>query len=105
MAQFDVHRNLGRTRAAVPYVVIVQSSRFAQRSTRLVVPLLLASNVESHDSQLTPLFEIEDQKVVLHPLQLVPVDVERLGACVGSLKSEGNRVIAAIDLVISRAWD
>jgi toxin CcdB len=49
--------------------------------------------------------EIEGTKVVLNPLQIVSVAVDRLGDLVVSLKDDGDRVIAAIDLLITRAWD
>jgi toxin CcdB len=42
--------------------------------------------------------------VVLHPLDVVSVAAERLGAPVASLASEGNQVIAALDELFSRAW-
>jgi len=41
MAQFDVHRNPGRTRTGTPYFVIVQSRRFDGYPRRVVVPLVL----------------------------------------------------------------
>ncbi|NKE46479.1 hypothetical protein HB662_16980 [Roseomonas frigidaquae] len=40
MAQFDVHRNLGADRAAVPFVVVLQSRAHDHVPTRLVAPLL-----------------------------------------------------------------
>jgi len=40
MAQFDVHRNLGANKAAIPFVVTVQSSQFGRYRRRVVVPLM-----------------------------------------------------------------
>lgn len=105
MAQFDIHRNVGRQKAVIPYVVIVQSRRFDHAHRRVVVPLVLESALASHDPRLNPVFDVEGHKVVLNPLQIVSVAMERLGEQVGSIKAEGDRVIAAIDLVITRAWD
>ncbi|CAN5897035.1 CcdB family protein [soil metagenome] len=105
MAQFDVHRNTGPQEAVIPYVVVVQSRRFDLARRRVVVPMVLESLLEHAEPRLNPAFEIEGTRVVLHPLQLVSVAVERLGDRIGSLKAEGDRVIAAIDLLISRAWD
>jgi toxin CcdB len=104
MSQFDVHRNVGRHRAGVPYVVVVQSRRFDLSRRRIVVPLVLQSELPSRDARLHPVFEIEGRSVVLEPLQIVSVAAEHLGDRVGSLESDGDRVTAAIDLVISRAW-
>ena len=40
MAQFDVHRNPGKNRDAIPFVVLVQSSLFDSYRRRVVVPLV-----------------------------------------------------------------
>ena len=105
MAQFDVHRNTGPRRAVIPYVVVVQSRRFDAARRRVVIPLVLESTVPSSEPRLNPVFDIEGTRVVLNPLQIVSVAVERLGDLVVSLKDDGDRVIASIDLLISRAWD
>jgi hypothetical protein len=47
MAQFDVHRNDGPNRDAIPYVVIVQSSLFDEYRRRVVVPLVRQSHLEA----------------------------------------------------------
>lgn len=105
MAQFDVHRNTGRQKTAIPYVVTVQSRRFDDSRRRVVVPLVLESEVAATEPALNPAFEIEDSVVLLHPIQIVSVAAELLGAHVCSLKNEGDRIIGAIDLLLSRAWD
>lgn len=105
MAQFDVHRNPGRQRGVIPYVVVVQSRRFDAARRRVVIPLVLESTVPSPEPRLNPAFEIEGTKVVLNPLQIVSVAVDHLGELVVSLKNDGDRVIAALDLLITRAWD
>lgn len=105
MAQFDVHRNTGSQKSVIPYTVIVQSRRFDLARRRVVVPLVLQSAFPVSEARLNPAFEIEGNPVVLNPLQLVSIGVDRLGDFVGSLRSDGDRVIAAIDLLITRAWD
>jgi toxin CcdB len=47
MAQFDIHRNPGRLRDRVPFVVIVQSAMFNRYNRRLVVPVVKASNLSA----------------------------------------------------------
>ncbi len=64
MAQFDLHRNLGR---------------------------------------FNPTFVIKGVKVVLHPLEIVSVPIDRLGAKVGSLINSGQQIIDALDELFSRA--
>jgi toxin CcdB len=105
MAQFDVHRNIGPQRRDLPFVVIVQSSRFDVLKRRVVVPLTPVAGVAFAEPQLNPSFRVEDQVVALHPLLIVSVALDQLGPKVGSLAFEGHRIIGALDLVISRAWD
>ena len=105
MAQFDVHRNVGAQRSVMPYVMVVQSSRFDRALRRVVIPMVLETAVEATEPRLNPAFEIEGKRVVLNPLHIVSIALERLGERVTSLKGDGDRVIAAIDVVITRAWD
>ena len=105
MRQFDVHRNVGSRRATIPYVVIVQSRRFERSRRRLVIPLVVQSELPSVDPRLHPVFDVEGIQVVLEPLQMVSMAADKLGEHVTSLSHEGDRIIAAIDLVVSRAWE
>lgn len=104
MPQFDVHRNPGVHRDLIPFVVVVQSRRLDGYSRRLVVPLLRGSALPDLDPGLAPRFRVEDTDVVLNPLELISVPRERLGPPIASLRADGDRIIAAIDMVISRAW-
>ncbi len=108
MSQFDVHRNIGRQAAQVPYVVVVQSAAFDARRRRVVVPLvagdLLAREVDLPVSPVNPAFTVEGRQVVLNPLDIVSVPLDALGPKVGSLVEEGDCVVAALDEVFSRAW-
>jgi toxin CcdB len=104
MAQFDVHRNLGPQRQHIPYVVVVQSRRLDAYRRRVVVPLVLGTSAPAGEPSLNPRFVVEAVEVVLHPLEIVSVSLDRLGPCVASLAGEGDRIIAAIDVVISRGF-
>lgn len=105
MAQFDVHRNTGKQRETIPYVVLVQSALFDAYRRRVALPLvrLAAIGTVSHPS-LNPIFEIENVAVVLHPLDIVSVAHEQLGEFVVSLAEEGDRIAAALDELLTRAW-
>jgi len=105
MAQFDVHRNIGRHKDAIPFVVVVQSSQFDGYRRRVVVPLVRKSAVGklSHAS-FNPSFKIRGANVVLHPLEIVSVPLEQLGDVVASLSEKGQQIIAALDELLSRAW-
>jgi toxin CcdB len=105
MMQFDVHRNIGRHKDSVPFVVVVQSSQFNDYVRRVVVPLVKASAVGTvRFSAFNPTFTIKGTKVVLHPLEIVSVPVNQLGAKVGSLTDSSQAIVAALDELFSRAW-
>jgi toxin CcdB len=108
MAQFDVHRNMGKQREAIPYVVIVQSSLFDSYRRRVVIPLVRSSQLDNAaalaSSSLNPAFTIKKIKVVLHPLEIVSVATDQLGEKVASLAKEGDRITSAIDEMLTRAW-
>lgn len=105
MAQFDVHRNRGRSREAIPFVVVVQSSLYDEYGRRVVVPLVRKSHLNKiAHPRFNPAFRINNTAVVLHPLEIVSVQKDKLGKVVGSLAREGDRIIDALDELISRAW-
>jgi toxin CcdB len=105
MAQFDVHRNTGNHKDSIPFVEIVQSAQFDNYRRRVVVPLVRASALGkiSHGT-FNPTFKIRGTAVVLHPLEIVSIPVDKLGALVGSLKQEGQSVMAALDELLTQAW-
>jgi toxin CcdB len=105
MAQFDVHRNVGKHRDSIPFVVVVQSSLFDGYRRRVVVPLVRRSEVgRLPDQRLNPSFKIKNVTVVLHPLEIVSIANDQLGEHVGSLATEGDAIIAALDELLTRAF-
>ena len=102
--QLDVHRNPGRNQRVVPFVVVVQSNRFRGSARRVVVPLVAAEAFGQPDSDFGRHFVVEDQRVVLDPLQITNVPSTALGPPVTSLATEDVRVITAIDALLGRAW-
>ncbi|CAO3435449.1 CcdB family protein [Azospirillum endophyticum] len=104
MSQFDVHRNIGAHRQTTPFVVVIQSRRFDAARSRVIIPMVDKRADPPIDPQLNPCFEIDGRSVVLHPLQTASVRSELLGEKICSLADNSDRIIAAIDLLISRAW-
>jgi toxin CcdB len=103
MAQFDVHRNSGRHSESIPFVVIVQSTLYDEYRRRVVVPLVnKASLGRVTNPRFNPTFRIKGQSVVLHPMEIVSVAKENLGEQVGSLEEEGDKIIAALDELLTR---
>lgn len=105
MAQFDVHRNPGQQAETIPYVVVVQSSQFDDYRRRVVVPLVRAEAIGKIPfAGFNPVFRVGGRKVVLHPLEMVSIPLDRLGAPVASLSQESAAIIGALDELFSRAW-
>ena len=108
MAQFDIHRNKGPLRQAIPFVVVVQSSQFDRYRRRVVVPLVrrsaLPGNSPTVGSRMNPAFRVKGVDVVLHPLDMVSVAVDQLGAKAGSLSEQGQNITDALDELLTRSW-
>jgi toxin CcdB len=106
MAHFDVHATIGRDARGTPYVVVVQSSRFDQRPSRVVIPLVVLNASRGLDNELAPRFRIEGRSVYLNPLGILTVPTSALGRLVGSLSDDvsSGAIINAIDAVITRAY-
>lgn len=105
MAQFDVHRNTGKHRDDIPYVVLVQSSLYDSYRRRVVVPLVKKSVLgKIANPRFNPAFRIENVPVVLHPLEIVSVATEQLGEFVVSLRNSGDSIAAALDELLTQAW-
>jgi toxin CcdB len=105
MAQFDVHRNSGKHKDSIPFVVVVQSAQFDSYRRRVVVPLVRSTTIGKISfAGFNPTFKIRGIAVVLHPLEIVSVPVDQLGAVVGSLSDESQLITAALDELLTRAW-
>ncbi len=105
MAQFDVHANMGPNREAIPFVVVIQSALYDDYRRRVVVPLVRKSAVEPPGrARFNPGFRIKGLTVVLHPLEIASVPRDRLGEPVASLASDGQRIVDALDELLTRSW-
>lgn len=105
MAQFDVHRNSGRHKDTIPFVVVVQSAQFDNYRRRVVVPLVRAAAIgKVNHAGFNPTFKIRGTSVVLHPLEIVSIPVDQLGEMVGSLSDDSQFIVAALDELLTRAW-
>jgi toxin CcdB len=105
MPQFDIHENKGVNHESIPYVVVVQSALYDDFRRRVVVPLVRKSAVGAVDRErFNPEFRIKGVPVILHPLEISSVPVDRLGKVVGSLSGDGQRIIDALDELLTRSW-
>lgn len=105
MAQFDVHRNSGKHKDPIPFVVVAQSSQLDRYRRRVVVPLVREAAIgDISYPGFNPGFTICGIAVVLHTLEIVSVPVDQLGEVVGSLSEQSQLIVAALDELLSRAW-
>jgi toxin CcdB len=105
MPQFDVHRNSGKHKDTIPFVVVVQSAQFDDYRRRVVVPLVRATAIgKVAYPGFNPTFKIRGTAVVLHPLEIVSIPVDQLGEMVASLSDHSQLIIAALDELLTRAW-
>jgi toxin CcdB len=105
MAQFDVHRNSGKHKDTIPFVVVVQPAQFDNYRRRVVVPLVRATAIGKVSyAGFNPTFKIRGTSLVLHPLEIVSIPVDQLGEMVGSLSNDGQLIVAALDELPTRAW-
>jgi len=102
MAQFDVYRNPNpETAALIPYLLDVQADLLGRLATRVVAPLVLASELGKPAKYLNPCFDIEGVAVVMSTPELAGVPVRAMGACVLSLAHRRQDIIAALDMLFT----
>jgi toxin CcdB len=76
MAHFDVHATTGRNARGTPYVVVVQSSRFDQRPSRVVIPLAVLNASRGLGNEN---WHRGSGSVYLNPLGILTVPTSALG--------------------------
>jgi toxin CcdB len=97
MARFDVRPRRGTT----DLLVECQSDFLSELETRFVVPLLPRSTTGRPIARLNPVFVIENRAYVLFPQFALSMLRTDLGRAVASLAHEQDRVIDAIDYLLS----
>lgn len=105
MAQFDVHRNRGASRARYPYLVVVQSEMLRAWRRRVVVPLAAGDPFPGvPDSRLNPVFVIDDRRYYLAAQEIANVPMEALGEVATNLKDHATIIIDAIDWMLNQGF-
>lgn len=99
--QFDVCENrLARSRARVPYLLILQNDFLGNSANCVVAPLVKASEIDAV-ARLNPSFVVARQQVFLSILEIASVRRSGLGKTVANLDSKRDKIIAAIDLLFT----
>jgi len=103
VAQYDIYENpFAGGRAAVPYVVDVQSGLISQLPTRLVMPLSrVGANAAKLPIHLCPLLDVDGEALALMPHLAAPVAARLLKKPVGSVAHRAGEFASAMDAVLS----
>lgn len=103
MAQFEVYLNPSNaTRAHYPYLVDIQSDHLAALTSRLVIPLCRARELEFTELQdLAPGIEYQDEALILLTPKLAAMPARLLSEPVGSVAHLRSVINAAIDFAVT----
>lgn len=92
MAQLDVFRNPGQARAAIPFVVAVQSAVHDAHGRCVAVPLVRKDrDVPVYARRMNPGFIVAGVSVVLHPLDIATLPMEKPRGLIGELRRRHHR--------------
>lgn len=99
MAQFSVHTNPNpKSRAAVPYVVVLQSDLIVTSRTTIIAAVARKPEPAA-DAKLQLAVSINGEPLVVLFQSLTAIDTSRLGPEVVRLPELRDRMMTAIDLV------
>jgi len=105
MPQFDVHRNLGRSRALYPFLIVVQSGLLDRWERRVVVPLSVVDpGVPLPDALLNPVLVVDGRRCILAAQEIGNVPRDALGEVVMNLRDEAETIIGAIDWMLNQGF-
>ena len=103
MPQFTVHRNKNpHSKTTFPLLVDVQSDLLDELHTRVVIPLTkVAGLARKPFSHLTPTLSFDGETYLLMTPQLAGVARADLGAHAGSLSDQREKIMAAVDFLLT----
>ncbi|MEP3944705.1 CcdB family protein [Ascidiaceihabitans sp.] len=96
MAKYDVFTNP----SGDGYLLDVQADLLSDLNTRVVVPLLPTSSAPKPATRLNPIFDFEDQPVVMVTQFMAAVPTGIIKTSVGKLDEEFEKITSAIDMLI-----
>jgi toxin CcdB len=100
--QFDVVANpFPRSRDRQPFLVALQSNLLARALDTIVVAPLEPKDSTTFADRLNPELDIDGQTFVLIAQEIVTVRKSALGKSQGSIAKQGDKVIAALDLLFA----
>ncbi|MDY7116818.1 CcdB family protein [Halomonas sp. SSL-5] len=103
MAQFQAYENRNpASRHRYPYLLDIQSDLLEALRTTVVVPLCSVAQAESvRMTYLNPVVEIDGERYILMTQELAGIERKRLGESVHDLGGYRDRIMAAVDFLIT----
>ena len=104
MPQFAVYRNRNpASRTRFPLLLDIQSDLLEGLATRVVVQLALATSAARSRSMrtLTPILKFEGKEFLMLMPQVAGIPACELGPTAGHLASDRDKIIAAVDFLLS----
>lgn len=102
MARFAVRANLSRaSRVRVPYLLELQANILSSLETRVVAPLVPATDFGPVATRLNPVFRIGNRNFVMDTALVAGVPKKLLGDNVVSLADRSTEILGAIDFLVS----
>ncbi len=102
MAQFDIHANLNpQTKKFAPYLIDLQNDYFDNLKTRLVIPLISAKVQPLAPATLNPTISIQGKSLWVSVHEMASVPLATLGPVVANGETHRNKILAAVDFLIS----
>lgn len=98
MARLDVYPRPGRDRRG--YVLDVQAGLLANLTTRTVVLLLPAQDLQKPIRELNPIFTIRGERHVMVTQTIATIPAKQLGQAVASLDADHDEVTRALDILL-----
>jgi toxin CcdB len=93
--QFTVYKNPSGN----GYLLDLQANVNDNFTTRVVAPLLPIKDVPHYASSLNPVFEIEDNRVIMATQGMASVPSHILKHAVATLEHKRTEIVAALDLL------
>jgi toxin CcdB len=99
--QFDVvHTPVGAGRAVRPFLVSIQHNFLQSSITRVLAPLVVTDSIKAMP-RLNPALLVLGTQYLLVPDELVTLGVRQLGNAVANLEADREKIIAALDFVLT----
>ena len=99
--QFDVYPNPSKAgRKDRPFVIVLQHAFFDDMPTRVVAPLVVIGAMLPR-RRLNPVVTVDGTGFYFSPTELASISLRYLRAPIANLEADRDRIIAAMDLLLT----